>query len=553
LKSAPGFAAIWSLLLCPLLYLPFCSTLCAQSRSTPAQSATARSSFGRTVVVIPFDNLSATTGFEWLSESFSETLHEQLDSPILYVASREERLRGYDRQGILAGIHPARAALYRLAEQMDFDFVIFGTYRYNNERSSLACTAQVLDMRAKKLFPAVSEHGPLADLLNLQSALAWDLLRLIRTDFPIPKENYISSVAPISLDAMKSYVAGVLAPSAEEKVSAYREAARLNPGFSRAWLELGEALYTQHTYEAASAALLHVPDSSPLSLEAHFYLGLAAYSRGDLVKSEDAFQFVADRLPLAEVYNNLGVVAARRGQKQSADLFSRAIQNDPSDADYHFNLAISLLQSGDRNAGVRELHTALSYRPADTDAKMLIESFKAGPGSALPAASSPKLSSHRMKHNYEEDAFRQVNAQMEGWAEQRFSHAEARAHARFHIALGKELLAHGFGSEAEEQFKHAATLDPLSPAPLIALAEDYEARGDGTGSRNQLEAALRLRESVDAYLLLVRLDLKENRTEAAEKDMNRLLQMEPLNSVAQDLRRNLAAKLAEKAQPLPQP
>ena len=93
----------------------------------------------------------------------------------------------------------------------------------------------------------------------------------------------------------------------------------------------------------------------------------------------------------------------------------------------------------------------------------------------------------------------------------------------------------------------------MSPAPLIALAEDYEARGDETGSRAQLEAALRLRESVEAYLLLVRLDLKENRTEAAEKDINRLLQIEPLNSAAQDLKRNLAAKLAEKAQPLPHP
>jgi tetratricopeptide (TPR) repeat protein len=545
LKSAPGFAAILSLLLCPLL--------CAQSKSTAAQPATGHSSFGRTVVVIPFENLSATTGFDWISESFSETLHEQLNSPILYVASRQERLRGYDRQGIPAGIHPARAALYRLAEQMDFDFVIFGTYRYNNERSSLSCTAQILDMRAKKLFPAVKEDGRLADLLSLQSALAWDLLRLISADFPISKDNYIATVPPISLDAMKSYIAGVLTPSGEEKVSDLREAARLNPAFERAWLELGKAFYTQHSYEAATAALLQVRDSSPLSLEAHFYLGLAAYSRGDLIKSESAFQFVADRLPLAEVYNNLGVVASRRGQKRSADLFSRAIENDPSDADYHFNLAISLLQSNDRIAGVRELHAALGYRPGDTEAKTLIESFKSAAAATAPASATAKLSPQRMKHNYEEDAFRQVNAQMEGWAEQRFSHTEARAHARFHIALGKELLVHGFSSEAEEQFKHAATLDPLSPAPLIALAEDYEARGDDARSRAQLEAALRLRESVEAYLLLVRLDLKENRTEAAEKDINRLLQIEPLNSAVQDLKRNLAAKLAEKAQPLPHP
>jgi hypothetical protein len=54
-------------------------------------------------------------------------------------------------------------------------------------------------------------------------------------------------------------------------------------------------------------------------------------------------------------------------------------------------------------------------------------------------------------------------------------------------------------------------------------------------------------------LLLARLDLKENRTEAAIQNINRALQLEPANSAGQDLRRTLAAKLAEKAQPLSQP
>src|SRR5208283_2836923 len=110
-----------------------------------------------------------------------------------------------------------------------------------------------------------------------------------------------------------------------------------------------------------------VQPSSAVAREANFYLGLAAYAHGDYAKSEAAFQFVAARLPLAEVYNNLGVVAARRDHSPhdaalAAEYFEHAIHNDPSDPDYHFNLAITLAAANDRPAAARELRAALDHR-----------------------------------------------------------------------------------------------------------------------------------------------------------------------------------------------
>jgi Tfp pilus assembly protein PilF/TolB-like protein len=550
LKCAAGFVVVVSLLL----------GLSLHSQEIPASGRTpgARVVLGRTVVIIPFENLSAAPSLEWLGESFPETFHEQLNSPILYVASRGERLRAYDRQGIPAGVHPARATLYRLAEQMDVDYAVFGSYRYTEDRNNdhaarLTATAQLLDMRAQKLFPTLTESAPLADLGALQSALAWDLLRLIRADFSVSKDKYVASAVPMRADAMENYVLGITASSGEEKVHNYREAIRLDPAFARAWLELGKTYYEQHTYDLAITALEQVPHSSSLSREANFYLGLAAYSRGDFAKSESAFEFVANRVPLAEVYNDLGVVAARRGQKKAADYFARAIQNDPSDADYHFNLGVALLQAGDRAGAARELHTALDHRSNDGEAKTLLDSLNSPGGGLVPASATVKMPSERIKRNYEEDAFRQVNSQISSWAEQRFSRSDARAHARFHVELGKELLAHGFTSEAAMEFHHASVVDPSSSSPLIGLAEDYDARGDTIQARAEVEAALRLRESAEADLLLARLDLKENKTEAATRNINRALQLEPANSAGQNLTRTLAAKLAEKAQPLSPP
>src|SRR5271169_3761310 len=506
-KRAAEIAFLASLLLC--------SPLRAQDGTASGSSDTVV--VGQTMVVIPFENDSPTPGLEWLGESFPEAFHAQLNSPVLYVTSRDERLRAYDRQGIPAGVHPTRASLYRLAEQMDVDYAVLGSYKYDGQR--LTASAQLLDMRAERLLPAVTESAPLADLGTLQSALAWDLLRLIRTDFSVPKNKYVASVAPVRLDALENYIRGMLATPTEEKVQHYREAVRLNPDYAQAWLELGKTYYAQRSYEPAIIALSQVQQSSATSgavmsgavaREAHFYLGLAAYAHGDFAKSESAFEFVAARLPLAEVYNNLGVVAARRGQspKTAAHYFERALENDPSDADYHFNLGVTLALAGDRNAAARELHTALDHRPSDAEARLMLDSLMPPAGSIVPSSAVSKTASLRIKTNYEEDAFRQLTTQMKGWVEQQFARSDPRAHARFHVELGKELLAHGFTTEAEAEFHHAAAIVPSSAAPFTALAEAYEARGDAVEARAQAEASLRIHESTEAYLVLARLDLR---------------------------------------------
>jgi tetratricopeptide (TPR) repeat protein len=433
---------------------------------------------------------------------------------------------------------------------MDVDYAVLGSYSYNGAR--LTATAQLLDMRAQKLLRPVTESATLNDLAGLQSALAWDLLRLIRPNFSVAKDRYIAAAPPMRLDALENYVRGMLATTADEKIRHYREAARLNPSFFEAWLQLGKAYYEQRQYEPSIAAFEKVPENSKVAREANFYLGLSAYAQGDFDKAERAFDFVAARLPLAEVYNDLGVVAAQRGQKRAADDFERAIQNDPSDPDYHFNLAVAVSRSGDKARAARELRIALDRRPNDQEARAFLDSLMTPSSGATAIATTPKDPIERLNRSYQENAFRQMTIQMQSWAEQQFARSDPHSHAQYHIELGEELLAHGFTTEAESEFRHAAMVDPSSPIPLAALAGVYDARGDSVAARAEAEASLRLQESVEAYLILARLDLRENRTDAAVESVHRILQMEPRNLAAQDLKRTLAAKLAEKAQPLPQ-
>jgi tetratricopeptide (TPR) repeat protein len=512
----------------------FCAAL-------PAQPAP--HSPGRTLVVIPFEDTASSPALEWLGEGFAESLCWQLDSPILYVATREERLRAYDRQGIPAGLHPSRATIYRLAEQLDLDYAVLGSYRFDGE--ILTATAQLLDMRTPKLLPTVTESARLNTLGQLQSSLAWDLLRQIRTDFAVRKDKYIADAAPMPLDALDNYIHGILATAPSEKTRYFLSAIRADPSFAQASLELGKTYMEQKSYDSAVATLETIPHSLPLAREANFYLGLSDCARGNYESAERAFEFVAYRLPLAEVYNNLGVVASRLGQKKSAAYFEKAIQNDPSEADYHFNLAVALAQAGDNSRASRELHVALERHPNDTEAATLLDTLSPSAHGNAP----PKLPPERLKRNYPESAFRQMNIQIQTWAEQQFAHSDPAARARYHVELGRELLAHGFQSEAESEFRHAATIAPSSPVPITALGELADARGNPQEARAQAEASLRVHESVDAYLLLARLDLREDRMNTAAQSVDRVLQLEPGNRAAQDLKRTLAAKLAEKGQP----
>ena len=497
-------------------------------------------------MVIPFENTSPTPGLDWASEAFPEGLRQQLNSPLLYVASREDVVRAYDRQGIPVALHPSRATLYRVAEQMDVDYAVFGSYKYDG--AVLTATAQLLDMRAQKLLPATTESAPLTDLGIVQSALAWDLLRSIRPDFSLSKVQYLSARPPVRLDALEHYIRGMTASTADQREQHFREAVRLDPAYSEAWLELGKTYLQQRQYDPAMSALGRVPLAFPAAREANFYLGLAAYDHGDFARAAAAFEFVAARLPLAEVSNNLGVVADRRGRKDSAEYFERAIRTDSSDPDYHFNLGIALSQAGDNIGATRELHAALEHRPGDAEAKALLGSLGAPPTGVVPAASIVKPPAERIKRNYDEDAFRQLTTQMQGWVEQRFARSDAHAHARFHVERGKELLAHGFATEAEGEFRHARTVDPSSPAPLLGLVDTALARGNNKEARSQAEAALRQHESADAYVVLARLDLSENRVNAAADNLKQAARLEPGNPEVQSLKRAIAAKLAEKGQ-----
>jgi Tfp pilus assembly protein PilF/TolB-like protein len=504
---------------------------------------------GQTVVVLPFENASKAPGLEWIGESFPEIVGQRLASGTsLYAVSRDVRRYAFDRLGIPAGARPSLATLIKLGEEMDADYLVVGHYTYDGQ--TFAITAQMLDMRKLRLTPEIRQSGPLTKLLDLELGVTWDLVRQVNPNQIVSRNAFIAAGPTVRLDALEKYIRGLMATDRAERLRNLREAVRLNQAYTPAVMQLAKTYYAAHDYAQAATWFARVPVKEPAAREAQFYLGMSAYYTGDYARSQAAFEFVAARLPLTEVYNNLGVVAGRRGLKTAADYFQRAARTDPSDPDYRFNLAVALYKAGDAAGAAKQLREMLALK-SDAEARAFQELMSAGPPAMNKAGElAVKVPLERIKPNYDETSFRQLAMEIEGFNEARMAEADPKTHAAFHVQHGREMLAQNLLIVAERDFREAVVLDPVNAAAHAGLARVFQQTSDATGARAEAEASLKLRQTADAFLVLARLDLDDNKPEAASRSVEKALELEPANAAAQALKSAIAAKLAEKAQPL---
>jgi tetratricopeptide (TPR) repeat protein len=375
-----------------------------------------------TLIVMPFENESKTPGVDWLSEACSEVLLERMQIPGLYIIDREERVFAFDRAGVPATVKPTRATVFRVAEQMSADFVVLGSYRV--EANAYRASAQVLEVKNLRLRPAVTVSGPLPDFVALQTSLAWNLLQGMPDPPRTTREQFFKAAPPIRLDVFENFMRGVVSTSNPQKIRYFKEALKADPNYSEAAFQLGKVYYESHDYEQAITWLAKVPNDDPEAGEATFLLGMSAYNHGDMNRAYSAFNSLIMRLPLTVVYNNLGVVDARRGRRTAAlDFFSKAVAADPNDADYRFNLAVAQFKNGDNTAAMRQLREELQLRPTDAEAKALLDAiargvtFSAASGGTT-GATQVRIPIERIKRNYDEASYRQIEMQIQNLQQQ---------------------------------------------------------------------------------------------------------------------------------------
>lgn len=486
---------------------------------------------------MPFENTSSQPGVDWIGEAFPEVLSSRLSPGPLYIVSRDDRLLAFDQLGIPTSAKPSRATVYDIAQRLEADYVVLGTFRV--EGGNLTTHARVMDTSRLRLGPELSESGSLANLISIQSALAWDVLDSLKLAGKTSKQEFVARFPAVRLDALENYMRGVIAGSNPEKIKRFLEAVRLDPNHTLAMLQLGKTYYATKDYTSAIAWLSRIPAADPNINEAQFYLGLSSFYAGQAEKAQAAFASLSERLPLTEIFNNLGVVAARRGDKRAREYFERSVQTEPSDPDYHFNLAVELYREGDSAAASRELRAALAIQP-DSEAKSFLDAINAGAGKS-------RVPLERIKRNYDESGFRQLALELENAEEARFSGQDTGRHAAFHIQRGHEFMEQGLNAEAEKQFREAVALTPFDALAHASLAEVLAATQRYPAAREEARTSLRLKPIPEAYLVMAHLALAENQPGEAAQNVDQALALDPGNASALALKKDIAARSSNRS------
>ena len=533
------------------------------ARALPVQNPDPSAPAGRVVLVLPFDNRSGQPDLAWIGESFPDTLNQRLNSAGFLTISRDDRQYALDHLGFPSDFRPTRATTIRIAQTLDANYVVIGSYNVANGRISVQ--SQLLEVNNLRMSAPIEDSSELPRLFDVQNALAWKVARQVDPHFNIAQQTFLAAPGQVKLSAFENYIRGITASTPQERVKRLQLAVQEAPAYTAVLLALGKTQYAQRDYDHAASTLGRIPPTDRRALEANFYLGLSRFNSGRYAEAEKAFAFVASRLPLPEVVNNQAVASSRQGHNATA-LFQRAVAADPNDPDYHYNLAVSFFRHNDVTGSLREIDQTLKLRPNDPEAPELKALIAYGrpvsPATPTqPSASAsvpvnaalPKLQTpakpvsefeplERIRRTYSEASFRQAAFQLDQMRAARMATLPPAEQATQYAQLGRDYLAQGLIPEAEQEFQSALAANPNSAEARAGLAQVREQSGDPAAARTEAQASIKLSPNALAYLVLARLELNDNQAGASAADVGRALKLEPNNTAALGMKQALAVR-----------
>ena len=515
---------------------------------TPDSPADIRQPGGRLVLVLPFDNRSGQSNLNWIGDSFPYTLDQRLTSAGFLTIGRDDREYALDHLGLPSGFRPSRATTIRIAQTLDADFVVVGSFNVTNPGTSasrIEVQAQVLEVNQLRMSEPLTDSAELPRLFDVENAIAWKVAQRMDPRFAIAEQTFLAAAGGVKLSSFEDYIRGTSAPTSDERLKRLQAAVTETPNYTAALLALGKEQYAALQYEAAAATLAKVPSTDRLALEAGFYRGLARFNIAKYAEAQTAFVFVASQLPLPEVVNDEGVALSRQG-KDAAPLFVQVIAADPNDADYHFNLAVALLGRSDIAGATREVQAALKLHADDPEATELLARLQATHGVAANLKAIIGAEGFdpttRIRRTWSESSFRQVAFQLDQMRAIQMATLPPSERAIEYSQLGLQYLAQGLVPEAEQEFDSALAADPNNAAAHAGIAQVRERSGSADDARAEAEASLKLAPNVDAYLVLARLDLEANQLPASASDVASALKLEPANAASLGIKTALEAR-----------
>ena len=372
-----------------------------------------------TVAVIPLFNLNQANAanLDWIGESVAETVREALSSSGMLALAREDREEVYRRMSVRSGAVLTKATVIRIGEALDAGQIVYGEFDVGADenggrglKSGMRIALHVIDLKKLHESPVLEQLGPLENLSQMEMNLVWMVLQQLSPGSVPPLADFARSRPVTKVEAMESYVRGLMASNPDQKIKLFSQSARLDEHFSEAAFQLGRLYFERREYKVAAPWLSKVARTDSHYMEGSFLLGICRYYQNDFDGAIEEFRMVAAELPLNEVYNNLGAALSRKNDPAATDNFRKALDGDEADPDYWFNLGFALWKKRDFTGAAEKFRATLDRSANDQDATFFLGRCLKQDG---PRPGDPRSEGReRIKTAFEDSAFRQLQAEM---------------------------------------------------------------------------------------------------------------------------------------------
>jgi tetratricopeptide (TPR) repeat protein len=375
------------------------------------------------VLVLPFENTSGNPEFNWVGESFADSLSGLLKVPTLNVISNDERKIIQHRLRIPVTTLPSLATSLKLARESGATLLISGRYNIvpagEDTAATITVTAKIIRVNegrfmseildGRQVTRDISLNDALGNLQTMQGQVAYNILYQRDKALPYSQNQLIEAANKVPARAFEAYIKGLLTPVSEARENFFKNASRLyteatpDATYIEAELELGHHYLGQKKFPEAISSLERVISASqkcreraraenkPVQCndvsfaEASFYIGVIFWQQGNFDGALATLRPLTDDLKLTTVYNALGAIAVQASRAEKKDLgkaaallnegiglLKKASESAPENANIRFNYAMALFRMNNLTEAAEQLRQAIAVNPRDGEAYYIL-------------------------------------------------------------------------------------------------------------------------------------------------------------------------------------
>ncbi len=548
------------------------------------------------VMILPFENTSNLSEYNWVGESFANSLADLLKVPGLVVLSNDERELAYQRLGLPLTTIPSLATAIRLARAANATMIVLGTYSVNTTTSgddktaaALLGTARVIKVNEGRLMGEVMPDGrwasrvfdfadPLTQLQRMQGRLAFDILYARDKAFPFTRNELIERATKVPQVAFETYLKGIQTDDKEKRVNYLKNALKIYSDekggavFPEAAFELGQFYFQEQDWKQAAEYLSRLQKEDPHYTEAAFHAALAYDKMGNQRAALDALMPLTpenSKTPLTSVVNNAGAlsVKAARDEKEAKErdellaqgtrfLKRAADSSAPDDSVVRFNYAYALFLAGKYAEAAEQLRPIIAADPRDGQAYFLLAKSLEKTGQAEQATAADDQA-RRFLPSYakwqtewqKSQATSNVALRLRPFNPGDVPPVEppggervinASGSPQEFLAQAQKLYQEGRDEEALQLLRRVLTLEPTSAEAFLLIGRINQRLGDQQAAISALKTAIFWESrTIDAHVLLGRIFLELGDRAQALSYARSAIQIDPNNQEAIALQRQV--------------